>query len=164
MRLSSSSDVYRSHNDPKGKSKIVFGQESVSLKVHSKVKSKFYVGDKGLPTKVEQKGKSTDFVCGQNLSSHVVSQCKPKPKVSTSFTSTSHMAYRTRSKVPKLDDCMLLQEITPTENKQVRYCNHEIISDYINNHVSYCSTILSISFLHLVCAIQLCKLNQSLSH
>ncbi|KAM0052822.1 hypothetical protein Hdeb2414_s0007g00252851 [Helianthus debilis subsp. tardiflorus] len=63
MRLSSSSDAYRSHNDPKGKSKIVFGQESVSAKVHPKVKSKFYVGDKGLPTKVERKGKSTDFVC-----------------------------------------------------------------------------------------------------
>ncbi|KAJ0482589.1 putative transcription factor B3-Domain family [Helianthus annuus] len=57
MRLSSSSDAYRSHNDPKGKSKIVFGQESVSPKVHPKVKSKFYVGDKGFPTKVERKGK-----------------------------------------------------------------------------------------------------------
>ncbi|KAJ0859546.1 putative transcription factor B3-Domain family [Helianthus annuus] len=67
------------------------------LFVHPKVKSKFYVGDKGFPTK-----------------------CKPKPKVSTSFTSTSHMGYRTRSKVPKLDDCMLLQEITPAEDKQAK--------------------------------------------
>ncbi|KAJ0901261.1 hypothetical protein HanPSC8_Chr08g0323341 [Helianthus annuus] len=30
MRLSSSCDSYRSHNDPKGKAKIVFGHEIVS--------------------------------------------------------------------------------------------------------------------------------------
>ncbi|KAJ0666335.1 putative transcription factor B3-Domain family [Helianthus annuus] len=52
MRLSSFSDAYRSHNDPKGKSKIVFDHETVSPKVHPKVKSKFYVGDKGLSKKV----------------------------------------------------------------------------------------------------------------
>ncbi|KAF5764785.1 putative transcription factor B3-Domain family [Helianthus annuus] len=76
-RLSSSFDSYRSNNDPKGKSKIVFGHETVSTKVHPKLKSKFYVGDKGLSTKVEQKGKSADYVSEQNLSSHVVSQRLP---------------------------------------------------------------------------------------
>ncbi|KAJ0724955.1 hypothetical protein HanPI659440_Chr12g0453361 [Helianthus annuus] len=40
------------YNDPKGKSKIVFGHETVSPKVHPKVKSKVLVGDKGLSTKV----------------------------------------------------------------------------------------------------------------
>uniref|UniRef100_A0A251S6X5 Putative DNA-binding pseudobarrel domain-containing protein n=1 Tax=Helianthus annuus TaxID=4232 RepID=A0A251S6X5_HELAN len=115
MRLSSSSDAYRSHNDPKGKSKIVFGQESVSPKVHPKVKSKFYVGDKGLPTKVERKGKSTDFVCEQNLSSHVVSQeithaenkqAKPKCKSFRSTKSTAlHIGRKcsTSKKFKKID-------------------------------------------------------------
>ncbi|MFS7948904.1 hypothetical protein Hanom_Chr06g00565281 [Helianthus anomalus] len=51
-RISSSFDVYRSHNDPKGKSKIVFGHETVSPKVHHNVKSKVLVGDKGRSTKV----------------------------------------------------------------------------------------------------------------
>ncbi|MFS7971363.1 hypothetical protein Hanom_Chr09g00831851 [Helianthus anomalus] len=69
---------------------------------------------------VEPKGKSTDLFCDQNLSSHVVSQSKPKHKVSTSFTSASHMGYHTRSKVPKVDDCMVLQEINPAENKQAK--------------------------------------------
>ncbi|KAJ0707686.1 putative transcription factor B3-Domain family [Helianthus annuus] len=39
-RLSSSFDAYRSHNDPKGKSKIVFGHQTVSAK--AKVKSKSF--------------------------------------------------------------------------------------------------------------------------
>ncbi|KAF5774672.1 putative transcription factor B3-Domain family [Helianthus annuus] len=75
MRLSSSSDAYRSHNDPKGKSKIVFGQESVSPKVHPKVKSKFYVGDKGFPTK--------------EITPAEDKQAKPKCKAFRSTTSTA---------------------------------------------------------------------------
>ncbi|KAJ0603798.1 hypothetical protein HanHA300_Chr02g0042371 [Helianthus annuus] len=78
MRLSSSCDAYRSHNDPKGKAKIVFGHENVSPKA------------------------------------------KPKRNVSRSLTSTSHMPYGTRSMVPKVDDCMVLQEISLAENKQAK--------------------------------------------
>ncbi|KAJ0680910.1 hypothetical protein HanPI659440_Chr16g0629691 [Helianthus annuus] len=126
-RLSSSFDAYRSHNDPKGKSKIIFGHETVSPKVlcyrriqfnslilifntynklfilfgvfvfhyvHPKVKSKFSVGDKGLSTKVQRKGKSSVFVSERNLSSHVVSQAKPKSKSFRSTTSTALQVVR----------------------------------------------------------------------
>ncbi|MFS7956512.1 hypothetical protein Hanom_Chr07g00655471 [Helianthus anomalus] len=147
MRLSSS---YRSHNDPKGKSKFVFGDETVSPKVDPKVKSKVVVGDKGLSTKVELKGKSNAFVCDQNLSPHVVSQvirmplaeetsksistvdlhsfvvpreknkANPIRNVVRSVIDTSHMAYCTRSKVPQLDDYIVLQRIRPAENKQAK--------------------------------------------
>ncbi|KAM0044223.1 hypothetical protein Hdeb2414_s0010g00350701 [Helianthus debilis subsp. tardiflorus] len=51
-RFSSSSHAYQSHNDRKGKSKIIFGHKTVSPKVHHKVKSNLFVGDKVLLTKV----------------------------------------------------------------------------------------------------------------
>ncbi|MFS7945889.1 hypothetical protein Hanom_Chr06g00529421 [Helianthus anomalus] len=51
-RFSSSFHAYQSHNDRKGKSKIIFCHKTVSPKVHPKVKSNLFVGDKVLSTKV----------------------------------------------------------------------------------------------------------------
>ncbi|KAM0071591.1 putative REM family protein [Helianthus debilis subsp. tardiflorus] len=54
--------------------------------------------------------------CGDAYRSHA----KPKGKVSRSLTSTSHMPYGTRSKFLKVDDCMVLQEISFAENKHAK--------------------------------------------
>ncbi|KAJ0477414.1 putative transcription factor B3-Domain family [Helianthus annuus] len=57
-RFSSSSHTYQSHNDQKGKSKIIFGHKTISPKVNPKVKSDISVGDKVLLTKAKPIGKS----------------------------------------------------------------------------------------------------------
>ncbi|XP_035834384.1 uncharacterized protein LOC118482849 [Helianthus annuus] len=116
-RLSSSFDSYRSNNDPKGKSKIVFGHETVSAKVHPKLKSKFYVGDKGLSTKVERKGKSADYVSEQNLSSHVVSQAKVKSKSFRSTTSTALQVGRKCSTSKKLKQTGVIKFTKKAESR-----------------------------------------------
>ncbi|KAJ0434796.1 putative transcription factor B3-Domain family [Helianthus annuus] len=115
-RLSSSFDAYRSHNDPKGKSKIVFGHETVSAKVHPKVKSTHYIY-KGLSTKVERKGKSADFVSKQNLSSHVVSQAKVKYNSFRSTTSTALQVGRKCSISKKLKQTDVIKFTKKTESR-----------------------------------------------
>ncbi|KAJ0937842.1 putative transcription factor B3-Domain family [Helianthus annuus] len=119
-RLSFSFDAYRSHNEPKGKSKIVFGHETVSAKVHPKVKSTHYIY-KGLSTKVERKGKSTDFVSKQNLSSHVVSQAKVKSKSFRSTTSTALQVGRKCSTSKKLKQTDVIKFTKKAESRLVYF-------------------------------------------
>ncbi|MFS7948914.1 hypothetical protein Hanom_Chr06g00565411 [Helianthus anomalus] len=97
--------------DTKGKSKVVFGDETVSPKVKSKFdmdldnilipKNKFHVYPKGM---------SNAVVCAQEPSLKVVSEVVSMPLVKECI------AYHIRLKVQKINDSMVIRVIRPTEN------------------------------------------------
>ncbi|XP_035840411.1 uncharacterized protein LOC110910713 [Helianthus annuus] len=92
MRLSSSCDAYRSHNDPKGKAKIVFGHETVSPMAKPKGKvSRSLTSTSHMPYGTRSKFLKVDYcMVLQEISFAENKHAKPKRKAFSSLTSKAH--------------------------------------------------------------------------